>query len=67
MATPSAASPESGWVAGWHSRRPPRRARLPPTAADYPGVGAGVAAIAARSTDEAPLVASCNVLLDTRM
>jgi hypothetical protein len=51
--------------------RPPRSARLPPTAAILagyiPGVAAGAADIAARIADEAPLVASCSVLLETRM
>ncbi len=46
---------------------PPRSARLPASApVSYTaGVAAGAAVIAARSTDEAPLVASCKVLEDT--
>lgn len=44
--------------------RPPS-ARVDEVAADYAGVAVGAADIAARITDEAPLVASCSVLDDT--
>ncbi len=45
-------------------KRPVATPKRPVAAAGYAGV-AGAAAIAARSTDEAPLVASCSVLDDT--
>ena len=52
----------------WAKTGPLRPALAPPvaTSADY-AASAGAAAIAALMADEAPLVASCKVLEDTRM